>query len=1034
MKPLHGPIIVVLAAALLGLAPPELPAAPGAASQPERVRPAGGVRGSRAFLAALDQVKPLDLRAAGYVEDEYLVEGHGYVYDWPTGDGPVKLARGRYVTRILVRRPKSAAHFSGTVIVEGLNPSTPVDLPIMWAHSYAQFIADGHAWVGVTVKPNTMSALRRFDPSRYGKLAMPHPRGGPACETANFNRWSQPTTPDVETGLAWDIISQVGALLKSSTPRNPLSRPAERLYLTGQSQTAGYARTYASAFARFVLGRDGRPLYDAFLYSGSPPWQVPLHQCAPDLAADDPRLTTPPAGVPVMEIFAEGDIGTNIVTRRADSDTAPDLFRRYEVAGAPHGDLWQQRSYPNAADQHRATTPAAAATPACLPANATPSDFPVRYVLNSAWRNLEAWVRDGVAPPRGVPLQRADRAQTPFDPATAFATDEHGNARGGIRSPAVEVPVARWIGAMSGSFNCMFRGYKYPLDRAELRRLYPTHASYVARVRETAAALRSQRWLTEADAAEIIAAAEAADTDSASPSGSVSPTMDCSAALKFARPGLTLDRVERVAAGHPPLADGSGAIDSAAPLVPEHCLVQGRVDPRIGHGGRPFAIGFDLRLPTQWNGRFAFHGGGGMDGRLVPAVGDIHRTLDPSALARGFAVISSDGGRRGAWTDSTFGQDQQARIDYAYNALEKITVLGKQFVTEFYGRPPDWSYHLGCSNGGRQGLVAAQKLPLLFDGIIAGDPSMGFSRIAVGEVWNIGVVAKISPRDLKGRPILARAFSDADLKRVRDAVLQRCDAHDGLVDNLIHDWQRCEFDPAELSCKGAKATDCLSTPQVNALRQLFQGPLTKSGRQVYGPFNYDTGIASASWRGMRLGTAPDGEANSADATLGLGQFRFYQLTPPDPGFDPLAPFDVDALLERSRYTAALGDGDSPYLETFVRRGKMIVYNGLADQGMASSEIIKWYEHAVAATGPAVRDSVRLYFVPGMTHCSGGEATDRFDMLTPLMEWVEHGRAPDRIVATSRSIPDIARPLCPHPLVARYQGGDPKSAASFACMK
>jgi hypothetical protein len=211
-----------------------------------------------------------------------------------------------------------------------------------------------------------------------------------------------------------------------------------------------------------------------------------------------------------MEIFAEGDIGTNIVTRRADSDTAPDLFRRYEVAGAPHGDIWQQRSYPDATDQHRATTPAAAATPACLPADATPSDFPVRYALNSAWRNLEAWVRDGVAPPRGLPLQLADMAQTPFNPATAFATDEHGNARGGVRSPAVEVPVARWIGAMTGSFNCMFRGYKYPLDSAELRRLYPTHANYVARVRETATALLSQRWLTEADAAEIVGAAEAA--------------------------------------------------------------------------------------------------------------------------------------------------------------------------------------------------------------------------------------------------------------------------------------------------------------------------------------------------------------------------------------------------------------------------------------------------------------------------------------------------------------------------------------------
>ncbi len=531
----------------------------------------------------------------------------------------------------------------------------------------------------------------------------------------------------------------------------------------------------------------------------------------------------------------------------------------------------------------------------------------------------------------------------------------------------------------------------------------------------------------------LLAASLAVRAQAAMPDGpTFVPRMECAAVTRFARPGLVIDRAAQVPAGPPPMADGSGAIDDAAPPVPEHCVIQGRLDPRTGHGGRSFALGFDLRLPLQWNGRFAFHGGGGMDGRLVPAVGDIHGTLDPSALARGFAVISSDGGRRGSWTDSTFGLDQQARIDYAYNALEKITLLGRQLTTEFYGRAPDYSYHLGCSNGGRQGLVASQRLPLLFDGIIAGDPSMGFSRIAIGEVWNIGVVARVAPRDDGGRPILARAFSDDDLKLVRAGVLQRCDAKDGLVDGLIQDWQRCDFDPAVLRCRGPKSASCLSPPQTKALKALFEGPRTRSGEHVYGPFNYDTGIADGKWRGMRLGTATDGGWNSADATLGLGQFRFYQLTPPDPDFDPLKPFDIDETLARTRHTAALGDGDSPYLETFVRRGKMIVYNGLSDQGMASSEIVRWFDRAVAATGPAVKDAVRLYFIPGMLHCSGGESTDKFDMLTPLMEWVEHGRTPDRILATSRSIPGISRPLCPHPLTARYKGGDPSDAASFAC--
>jgi feruloyl esterase len=183
---------------------------------------------------------------------------------------------------------------------------------------------------------------------------------------------------------------------------------------------------------------------------------------------------------------------------------------------------------------------------------------------------------------------------------------------------------------------------------------------------------------------------------------------------------------------------------------------------------------------------------------------------------------------------------------------------------------------------------------------------------------------------------------------------------------------------------------------------------------------------------MRLGNSQTGDPDSADATLGYGQFRFYQLTPPEPDFDLLKPLDYDELLERVRHTAAMSDADSPFLGTFAARGKMIVYNGLSDQGMASSEMADWYEEVLRVNGPSVRESVRLFLVPGMTHCSGGQATDKFDMLETIMAWVEKGRAPDRIFATSRSIPGISRPLCPYPKVARYKGGDKRSAESFTC--
>lgn len=509
----------------------------------------------------------------------------------------------------------------------------------------------------------------------------------------------------------------------------------------------------------------------------------------------------------------------------------------------------------------------------------------------------------------------------------------------------------------------------------------------------------------------------------------------CASLAGQATGNVEFGAVELVPAG--PLARPAGGPPGAAPApdLPGHCLVRGTIDRRVGFGGREFGIGFELRLPNDWNGRFIFQGGAGLDGQISPAVGSFANSSAPPALARGYAVVSTDSGHSGSIVDASFGVDQQARTDYAYNALDEVTSEAKRLIGQFYGTRPAYSYFMGCSNGGRQALVASQHLPLEFDGIVAGDPAQGFSRLGLGEVWNMRTLARIAPRDDQGRPIYARAFSQADLDLVKGAVLNQCDALDGLADGFINDWQACSFHPRQLVCSGAKTDACLSAPQAEVLHDLMQGPMTGDGQHVYGPFTYDTGIASSAWRGMRLGTSETGEPNSADSSLGLGMFRLLQLTPPDPSWDPLnQAWTVDEMLRRIRYQGGIGDGDNPLLSTFALRSKMIVYNGMSDQGMSTPEILRWYDRMVAATGQPGQDAVRFFAVPGMLHCGGGQATDRFEMLDAIVNWVEHGRAPDRLEATSSTTPGLSRPLCPHPLVARYIGGDTNSRASFTCLQ
>ncbi|HZF45262.1 MAG TPA: tannase/feruloyl esterase family alpha/beta hydrolase, partial [Sphingomonadaceae bacterium] len=201
-------------------------------------------------------------------------------------------------------------------------------------------------------------------------------------------------------------------------------------------------------------------------------------------------------------------------------------------------------------------------------------------------------------------------------------------------------------------------------------------------------------------------------------------------AAAIARPGMVIGKSELVPEGPAPTPPGAPV--GPALNLPAHCLVKGVISPRTGHGGREFGIGFELRLPLAWGGRFLFQGGAGLDGQIQPAIGTIANSDGLPALARGFAVVSTDSGHSGPIIDASFGLDQQARTDYAYNALDKVTAEAKRIIAAFYGADPRYSYFLGCSNGGRQAMMASQRLPLEFDGVVAGDPAMSFSRIALG--------------------------------------------------------------------------------------------------------------------------------------------------------------------------------------------------------------------------------------------------------------------------------------------------------------
>ena len=484
----------------------------------------------------------------------------------------------------------------------------------------------------------------------------------------------------------------------------------------------------------------------------------------------------------------------------------------------------------------------------------------------------------------------------------------------------------------------------------------------------------------------------------------------CASLMNFKAPGVEITKAESIPYGTTvPNLFGPG---HSAPL-PAHCRVEGVINRRKGVGGEEFGIGFALALPDQWNGDFLMQGGGGANGTVQAPLGG-NAAGDTPALMRGFAVLSNDTGHKSrAPFDFSFMRDEQAALDFAYLANQEVAALAKQLITAHYGKPAAYSYFSGCSTGGREGMILSQRYPTAFDGIISGDPAMrtGLSNLAISQ-WIPVAFNQIAPKDASGKPIITQAITDGDRKLIADAVLNKCDAKDGLADGLISDPLACDFDPAELTCKAGKTDACLSPEKVAAIKKVFGGPKTSSGIQVYPGFLYDSGIAAG---GFLRG-----------------------ILSPGPGIFGPATTSTEVDVEKQALAAAqpLVDSMSTNLTTFSSHGgKLIFYHGDSDPWFSPLDTFGYYKDMVAANGGPETASQwsQFYFVPGMSHCGGGQALDHFDLLGAMVTWVEKGTAPKSVLATGPAFPGRTRPLCPYPQHAQYKGqGNTEDASSFEC--
>ena len=421
-------------------------------------------------------------------------------------------------------------------------------------------------------------------------------------------------------------------------------------------------------------------------------------------------------------------------------------------------------------------------------------------------------------------------------------------------------------------------------------------------------------------------------------------------------------------------------------------------------------IQIEVWLPASgWNGRFMAVGNGGWAGTISYAGMS-------GPLARGYAVASTNTGHSGTSDDGSFALGHPERlIDFGYRAVHEMTVKARAILTAYYGNAPKRSYWKGCSTGGRQGLMEVQRFPSDFDGVIAGAPANNLTHLQVHGVW----IAQAVHEDE------ASYIPSAKYSLIHNAVLEACDALDGVKDGVLEDPTRCKFDPKVLQCKDADGSGCLTAPQVEAVRRIY-GPATnpRTKEQIF-----------PGWEpGSELGWAA--KAGPQPSSMQGSYWRYVVFKNPHWDYKTFN-FDSDVALG-DRIGKDIVNATDPNLKTFFGRGgKLLQYHGWSDQLISPRSSINYYRSVLDAMGGAgkVDESYRLFMVPGMAHCGGGDGPDQFDAIGALEQWVEQGKAPDQIIASriKDGKAERTRPLCPYPQVATYKGsGSTDDAANFLC--
>lgn len=527
-------------------------------------------------------------------------------------------------------------------------------------------------------------------------------------------------------------------------------------------------------------------------------------------------------------------------------------------------------------------------------------------------------------------------------------------------------------------------------------------------------------------------AAEATDVPAGAQPGVL---QDCEALADFAFENTVITSAETVP---------SGELTNRGEPIGEHCKVTGHMNERVSPvDQQTYRIGFEMRLPKDWNGRYLYQANGGLDGTVVPALGTVGG--GESGLQMGMAVISSDAGHSSA-QNPTFGVDPQARLDYGYQAVGALTPMAKSLVEAGYGRGPDYSYMTGGSNGGRHTMVGASRYADEYDGFLAVAPGFNLPQAAVAQVWGAQQWATVADgTDLK------TALTQDERQVVADAILSRCDRLDGLEDGMVQASERCQkvfrFERDVPTCDAERDGTCLTAEQKDVVAKVFSGAETSTGESIYSSFPYDPGLTQAGWGNWKF---------DAPLTRDSSAYGYIFSTPPDaPALETLPDYALNLDIDQA--ARSIHQSDGTYTESAMEfmtppdldrmdslqaeGGKLMVIHGAADGVFSVNDTASWYERLDKANKNKAEDFARYFEVPGMGHVRGGVATDQYDALASLVGWVEQGSAPQQLTAwvnpANTELPadwstERSRPLCVYPATARYQSGDPESASSFRC--